>query len=135
MKMRGFEEIPHTADWAMRVWADDLPSLFDEAAHGLNRLSGAKLTDDKKVKKHFETEGPDYESLLVAFLSELIYDQEQENLGFSTFHIRIMGSRMSADMDGAPLQSVDKAVKAVTYHNMKISRTTRGLEVEIVLDV
>ncbi len=135
MKNKGFEEIPHTADWAMRVWASDLPSLFEEAAHGMNTLAGIKFIEGAKVNKHFETEAPDSESLLVAFLSELIYFQEQENLGFSIFDIRILDSRISVDMEGMQIKSVDKAIKAVTYHNLKIQKTARGLEVEIVLDV
>lgn len=124
----------------MRVWANDLPSLFEEAAHGMNTLAGVKLIEGARIKKHFEAKAPDSESLLVAFLSELIYFQEQENLGFSKFDIQILDAsnnecRTSADMEGAPIQSVDKAVKAVTFHNLKISKTARGLEVEIVLDV
>ncbi len=135
MKSKGFEEIPHTADWAMRVWASDLPSLFDEAAQGMNTLADVKFVESTIISKHFETEASDGESLLVAFLSELIYFQEQENLGFSKFDIRIIDSRISVDMEGAPIKSIDKAIKAVTYHNLKISKTARGLEVEIVFDV
>jgi len=135
MKDRGFEEIPHTADWALRVWATDLPSLFQQAAMGMNVLAGVKLADHEPVKKHFETEAPDPESLLIAFLSELIYSQEQQNLGFSQFDIRILESRISANMEGARIQSIDKAIKAATFHNLKISKTARGLEAEIVFDV
>ena len=65
----GFEEISHTADWALRVWADDLEGLFAEAARGMNALSGAQLAEGPKVKRTFEAEAPDAESLLVAFLS------------------------------------------------------------------
>ena len=140
MKNKGFEEIPHTADWAMRVWASDLSSLFEEAAQGMNTLAGIKLIGDAKASKHFETEAPDAESLLVTFLSELIYFQEQQNIAFSKFDIRVFDApnneyRISTDMEGAPIQSIDKAIKAATYHNLKIQKTARGLEVEIVLDV
>jgi SHS2 domain-containing protein len=140
MNAEGFEEISHTADRAMRIWAGDLPSLFAEAAKGLNGLSGVELSEGTKAKKRFETEAPDYESLLVAFLSELIFLAEEENLAFSIFEIRVFeatqgGYRISAAMEGAPIQFIDKAIKAVTYHNLKISRTDRGLEAEIVFDV
>ncbi len=131
----GFEEIQHTADWALHVWADDLPSLFAEAARGMNTLAGVKFADNTQVNKHFKTEAADSESLLVAFLSELIYYQEQENIGFSKFDIRIHDTQISADMAGAPIKSIDKAIKAATYHNLKIQETARGLEVEVVLDV
>ena len=135
MNDKGFEEIPHTADWAMHVWAGDLPSLFKEAARGINRLAGVKLAEGEKANRHFEMEAPDPETMLVAFLSELIYYQEQENLGFTRYDIRIDDTHLSAEMEGAPVQSVDKAIKAITYHNLKIQKTRRGLEVEIVMDV
>ena len=135
MNDKGFEEIPHTADWAMHVWAGDLPSLFEEAAQGMNIMAGVKLAEGEITKRHFESEAPDPESLLVMFLSELIYYQEQENLGFTKYDIRIDDTHLSAEMEGAPVQSVDKAIKAITYHNLKIQKTRRGLEVEIVMDV
>jgi protein archease len=131
----GFEEIQHTADWSMRVWADDLPSLFAESARGMNSLAGVKLDNQNRTKRQFEAEGLDVESLLVAFLSELVYYQEQENLAFDTFEIIMDRQRLTAKMEGARIASADKAIKAVTFHNLKIRKTARGFEVEIVLDV
>jgi SHS2 domain-containing protein len=130
-----YEEIPHTADWSIRVWADDLPGLLAESARGMYWLAGAKLVERPRVKRHYETEGADRESLLVAFLSELVYYAEQEYAGFDDFDIRIKDGRLKVDMGGAPLKSLDKAIKAVTWHNLKIKETVRGLEVEIVFDV
>ena len=130
-----FEEIPHTADWAIRVCADDLEGLLAESARGMNWLAGAELTGDQREKRTFEAEGPDGESLLVAFLSELVYYAEQENMGFDDFEIGIKNDRLKVEMTGAPLKSLSKAIKAVTWHNLKIKETARGLEVEIVFDV
>ena len=131
----GFEEIPHTADWSLRVWADDLPGLLAESARGMNVLTGAVLADRPRLKRTFETTGADGESLLVAFLTELVYSAEQENLGFDDFALEIKDDRLKVEMEGAPLKSLSKAIKAVTWHNLKIRETTRGLEVEIVFDV
>ena len=139
-KNQGFEELQHTADWSLRVWAGDLPALFEEAARGMNSLADVRLASGESVQKNYKADAPDVESLLVAFLSELIYHQEQEKLGFSKFDIRIFSTanneyQISVDMEGAPIESIDKAIKAVTYHNLKIEKTVRGLEVEIVFDV
>ena len=131
----GFEEIPHTADWALRVWAEDLPGLLAEAARGMNWLAGAELSDGPRRKITFETKSADAESLLVAFLSELVYYAEQENRGFDEFDIRIFDFRLSATLQGAPLKALKKAIKAVTWHNLEIRETARGMEVEIVFDV
>jgi len=130
-----FEEIPHTADWSIRVWAQDLPALLAESARGMYSLCGAEFVNQPRIKRSFEAEGMDDESLLVAFLSELVYYAEQEYAGFDDFEISIKNDRLKVEMEGAPLKSLSKAIKAVTWHNLKIIETVRGLEVEIVFDV
>lgn len=131
----GFEEISHTADWSVRVWAQDLPSLFAEAGQAMNSLSGAVTGNSPRLKRTFEAEAPDAESLLVAFLSELVYYQEQENLSFDTFKIEVRSEKLKVEMEGVQISSVDKAIKAVTYHNLQIKETDQGLETTIVFDV
>jgi SHS2 domain-containing protein len=131
----GFEELPHTADWSLRVWAKSLPALFAEAARGMYALSGANQAEGPKVKRTFEAEATDAESLLVAFLSELVYAVEQEHLIFDEFDVQVEGIKLKVEMSGAPILSLTKAIKAVTYHNLQIRPTARGYEVEIVFDV
>src|SRR5215211_9295645 len=131
----GFEEISHTADWSARVWAEDLPLLFAEAARAMNTLAGTVTGQGPRVQRTFETEAPDSESLLVAFLSELVYCQEQENLAFDTFEVKVASQWLKVEMEGAEIVSVDKAIKAVTYHNLKIEKTEQGFETTIVFDV
>ena len=131
----GFEEIPHTADWSIRVWADDLPGLLVEAARGMYWQCGAEFLEQPRIKRRFETTEIDDESLLVAFLSELVYFAEDEYAGFDSFDVSIKNDRLKVEMEGAPLNAVSKIIKAVTWHNLKIEETARGLEVEIVFDV
>jgi SHS2 domain-containing protein len=142
----GFEEISHTADWSVRVWAQDLPSLFVESARAMNSLSGTGISSGPRVQRTFEAEGRDTESLLVAFLSELVYCQEQENLAFDRFRIEVKelalsgaavskGKKLNVEMEGAQIASIDKAIKAVTFHNLQIKETELGFETTIVFDV
>ena len=135
-----FEELPHTADWAMRVWAEDLPTLFSEAATGMNALAGAVFAPGQRIEQAFETSAPDAESLLVAFLTELVYYAEQEHTGFDRFDLEINVDEngtmwLRASLSGARLEELTKAIKAVTYHNLKIEKTGHGFEVTIVFDV
>jgi len=135
----GYEELQHTADWAVRVWADDLSGLFAESARAMNALSGVKLIGGPRTRAVQRGRAIDVESLLVAFLSELLYQLESEGLGFEDFHVGVTEESgqqsYKADMQGAQFAAVEKPIKAVTYHNMKIERTERGYETEIVFDV
>jgi SHS2 domain-containing protein len=131
----GFREIPHTADVALEVWAPDLVGLFAEAARGFNAVSGTQIASAPRVLRKVELGGIDEESLLVAYLTELVYAQEQDQLGFDEFNLRIEGQRLSGELAGARLISLTKPIKAITYHNLRINRTSRGYEVQIVFDV
>lgn len=131
----GFLEIEHTADWELKVWGPDLPSLFEQAARGMYVLKGSRLVDGPRVEREIELQAPDRESLLVAFLAELLFLEEVEGLGFDTFEIQLEGDGLSARMSGAPVASPGKDIKAVTYHNLAIRETERGFETNLVFDV
>lgn len=134
-KIAGFREIEHTADWELNVWAPDYPGLLEQAARGMYALSGAKLTDGPRQARDLILSERDHESMLVSFLSELLYLGEMERVGFDTFSLRIEGDLMEAHLEGAPLESIAKEIKAVTYHHLVLRTTGRGLEVNIVFDV
>lgn len=135
MSLAGFQEREHTADWALHVWAPDLPALFEQAARGMYHLAGARLQQGPCVARTLELEAGDLEILLVTFLTELLYLGEQEGLGFDSYQLRLEENRLRAEVTGGRLAGLDKEIKAVTYHNLEIRRGTRGYEVTIVFDV
>jgi SHS2 domain-containing protein len=130
-----FEEIQHTADWSLRVWAADLPTLFSEAALGMNLLAGMQPVHGFQIQRCYKTSASDVESLLVAFLSELLYYAEQERIMFDQFTLHFTDDTLIADLRGWPLDTIKKSIKAVTFHNLQIERTELGVETEIVFDV
>jgi SHS2 domain-containing protein len=132
----GFQEIEHTADTSIRVWAPDLPMLFEEAARGMYSLTGIRF-DDKYRKLHsILIEAQELESLLVMFLEEILFLCESEGLGFYQYAIEIKERFiLSARLEGAEICEKRKEIKAVTFHNMAITETNLGYEVVIVFDV
>ncbi len=132
----GFKEIDHTADWAYQVWAPSLEQLFIQAAIALFTLAGIQLTANPRVEREIQLQGIDPESLLVAWLNELLYLRESENLGFDRFEILHLDSHnLSVRMDGSTVQHWTKLIKAVTYHNLSIKQVENGFETTLVLDV
>ena len=131
----GFTEIQHTADWALKVWAPGLPLLFAQAAKGMYWLMDATLADGPRLLRTVEVEGADAESLLVSFLSELLYINEAEGLGFDQFEVAFEETHLRAVLHGAPVAMQKKEIKAVTYHNLVIRRDGETYTVTIVFDV
>ncbi len=131
----GFTEIAHTADWALNVWAPNLPILFDQAAEGMYWLMETTLQDGPRVERVVDLDGVDTESLLVAFLNELLYLGESDGLGFDRFDINLAETYLRAAVQGAPIAQQKKEIKAVTYHNLAVRYTGKVYTVTIVFDV
>jgi SHS2 domain-containing protein len=131
----GFREIEHTADLELHVWAPDLSLLLEQAAKGMYALSGTKLLDAPRISREFHLSFLDPESLVVDFLSEILFFSEEDSVGFDSFRISQEQDMWFFQLDGAPIQSHAKEIKAVTFHGIKVRKTEAGLEVNIVFDV
>jgi SHS2 domain-containing protein len=132
----GFREHAHTADWELEAWAPDLPGLLEQSARGMVALSGMKLNPDEPQSRSMSLQGEDAESLLVRFLSELLWLQQEQGLGFDEFSITLDDQlHLHAMLHGHTIASLDREIKAVTYHNLDVHSESDGLRVNIVFDV
>ena len=131
----GYREQPHTADWSLEVWAPDLIGLLQQAARGMYALMHTQLRNAPRAAYRFDLNAPDPEMLLVAFLSELLYFTQRDDVGFDAFSLAVHGATLTATVEGAPLESIAKEIKAVTYHNLAVHETESGFMATIVFDV
>lgn len=132
-----WEEIEHTADVALRVHGEDLRALFENAARGMMHLIGGRpLPGEITFHETISLQAPDWEILLVDWLTELLYLIEERELFFSQIVIhRVSDLTLEAEISGGPAAKASKHVKAVTYHNLSIRHTDDGYETTVVFDV
>jgi len=138
--MEKYEEIPHTADIALRIYGHDLKELFANAAFGMfdiiADLSGLK----KDVSVDINLEATQTEDLLVSWLDELLYNFYTKGIIFFDFEIiDISNTRIMAHAYGKHLGSnrnrLKREIKAATYHDLKITKIDGIYSVDIVFDV
>jgi SHS2 domain-containing protein len=84
--------------------------------------------------------GEDYESLLVNWLSEILYWTDGRRIALCEFHVhQIAPDRVSGVARGEPYDPSRHAaraiVKAVTYHQLKVAEEPGGWVAEVFLDV
>ena len=130
-----FEELDHTADFALRVRGATLSDLFANAARGLIALVGAVADTSQPVTRQVELEAPDVETLLVDWLTELVYFMEQEGLAFVDYDVEATPAALHAEVRGGRMAQVRRHVKAVTYHNLAVVHSAAGYEATLVFDV
>ena len=133
-----FEEISHTADIKIRVRAPNLESLFSET---LNALMQVLYGTDRRgcTIKEIQVESPDNESLLLDFLSEVLFVSEVESLVFFEARISIHGSHLTAELSGEPFDpnrhSGGSEVKGISYSGLSIIHDANGYMLDIIFDV
>ncbi|MFO8010064.1 MAG: archease [Dehalococcoidia bacterium] len=137
--MPEFEIIDHTADTAIVAYGDNMEELFINAARGTMSLV-ADLEKVEPVVSHVITaEAANQEELLVAWINELLYLFDAEELIFSRFvidfvgtdHVKATGYGEKVDASRHDLRT---QVKAATYHELEINATD-GYRAHIILDV
>ncbi len=136
MELKPFEEVEHTADWALKVWGVDLPHLFKNAADGMLQLMGALPAQQNPLMRTIKVEAIDEESLLVVWLEELLFGMETRSVTYREMSLRITGATaLRAKIEELPLVSIAKPIKAVTYNDLVIRPIQGGLETTIIFDV
>ena len=143
--MARYEIIPHTADIGLRVFGRDLKELFSNAARGMSSLVIGELSDlTPREEMKVKVSGLSAEELLVSWLSELLYKLTEERWLGIEFDLSFLGERESKffltaavkgqkiDYNKTPLK---REIKAVTYHNLTIKKTSGGYSAEIIFDV
>jgi len=135
--MANYEIVDHTADWALRVWGQDLADLMLNAAIGMNNLMiGDEITSPHTITRPLTLDAIDPETLLVDWLTELAYFAEMEQIIFPTIALsNVTPTHLEAQIQGSRVSELSKHIKAVTYHNLAIMETKNGLETTIVFDV
>ena len=138
----GFELTEHTADVGLHAWAPDEAGVFEQAGLGLVSLVCDPVTVAARETYTIVADAPagGLDSLLVAFLNELLYRIETDAIVFNRFAIAdLTETSLVARAAGEPLEPerhrAHLGVKAATYHGLSLARGQRGWEARVVLDV
>jgi SHS2 domain-containing protein len=132
-----YEEIEHTADVGIRAYGRTLDELFANAAEGMFSL----IADLSKVRPVGEAEvrltAEDIPTLLLRWLTELLYVHETDRLLFSSCEAKVTGTSLVGRARG---EAIDKsrhelklAIKAVTRHRLTVD-PAKGVA-EVIFDI
>ncbi|MGD8821963.1 MAG: archease [Anaerolineales bacterium] len=131
-----YEEIEHTADLAIKVAAPTFSDLLMEAAAAVMELSGIVLQDKILRQESITLKAEDPETLLVSWLEELLFAIEVKHAGYRDCQLKIAGEYLlHATITSASIKSLQRMIKAVTFHDLSVERKDHGFETVIVFDV
>ena len=143
-QQKQYEYLDHTADIKFLAYGKTLEEVFENAALAMFNV----IIDTSKVSGETAREiflkSPDMESLLVDWLSELLYLFEVDEIVFRKFQVKeirgegsefSIASRASGQEFNSENLPFETEIKAVTYNQLKIEKIADGWKAQVVVDV
>ena len=139
-KVPPFRILEHTADIGFEAFGSTREETFANAARALIDLMVDLDAIDPGEDISVRVEGADPESLLVNWLSELLYLHDAEGWLFRDFEIQnLRDDSLAAIARGEKFQrsrhQVKLQVKAITYHQLALERTPEGWRAQVYVDI
>lgn len=138
--MKKYELIEHTADVGIKAYGKNISESFENAAKGMFDIITNCSKIDYVGQYNIQLEAPDFEQLLVDWLSELLFLNSAKNLVFGLFNVEIDNKYpcLSASVFGENYNiskhKIGVEIKAVTYHMLEI-RKKRFYQVQVLFDI
>lgn len=135
-RIPAFEFLEHMADIKFVARGATPAAIFKNAARALSAYVSEGRSVSQRLVTQIQIEGMDYESLLYAFLDELLYLLDAEHFVTARAAVEVEGTKLRATLYGDDAARYTlKHVKAATYAEMYVKETLRGWEAQVVLDV
>jgi SHS2 domain-containing protein len=138
--MQAFRILEHTADIGFEAFGSMREEVFVNAARALINLVVDLDTINPCDEVAMEIQGPDPESVLVNWLSELLFLHDADGWLFRDFEILSLhddslralarGEKFQRSRHQAKLQ-----VKAITYHQLALENTPQGWRAQVYVDI
>lgn len=138
--MQPFRVLEHTADIGFEAFGATREEVFANAALALMCLMVETESIQIKLELPLRTEGSDLASLLVNWLSEILYRFDAEGWVFSEFKVidltdQALVARARGEKFDPRRHPVKMLVKAITYHQLEVRETPQGWRAQVYVDV
>jgi riboflavin kinase / FMN adenylyltransferase len=131
-----WQELRHTADWAIHVHGSTQRELFARAAVAMYALQGADPARPATLARATNLSSASAPELLVAWLNQLLLHQDTDDEMYTRFEMHEIseyGLRgIACGYRGSPYHT---AIKAVTYYDLGVAETADGWSATVTFDV
>lgn len=138
--MQPYRILEHTADIGFEAFGSTRKEVFVNAARALMHLIVDLNSIAPRQEVSVQVEGEDPPSLLVNWLSEILYLNDAEGWLFRDFEVCPLKEKSLAAI--ARGEKFDPArhqlkllVKAITYHQLALEQTSDGWRAQVYVDI
>ena len=134
--MKKFEILEHKADLKIRALGKTKEELFENMMVGMFE-SARYEGKGKEIKREIKVSSQDFLSLLVDFLSEILYLVETRKEVYQKVDFKkFTDNEIEATLIGKKLKRMGIHIKAVTYYDLDVRQKKDGIwEATVLFDI
>ena len=132
-----YKILDHISDLKIKVLGKNLPELFENAVLAIRECLRPEIEiPEKNTKSKIKIKSADLSSLLVDFLSEVLYQaQVNKEIYYKVKFDKFSGTELEAELFGKKVKRFGLEIKGVTYHNLEIKKIKNHWQATIVFDI
>ena len=134
--MKRYEILEHKADLKIRAFGKTKEEVFSNMLFGMTESQRATFLPEQ-TKREIKISSTDLPSLLVDFLSEVLYlTQVNKEIYTEVKFIKFTDTGLEAELIGKKVERFGEDIKAVTYHSLDIHQREDGTwQATVLFDV
>ena len=136
--MKKFEILEHKADLKIRVFGKTKEELFQNALFGMTESMKPEIKKpEEKTKRRIKIKSLDLPSLLVDFLSEILYlTQVNKEIYREIKFKKFTDTELQGEVIGQKVERFGQDIKAVTYYDLNVyQKKDKTWEATILFDI
>jgi SHS2 domain-containing protein len=136
--LKNYELIEHTADVGIRVKGADLSELFKNAALAMFDIMAERVGSGPSRQAIIIQEAYNVEELFINWLNELLSLSSAKEILFSDFQIDSIDNqnlKIIALGSDSSNYKFNTEIKAATYQELKVEKTSSGWQAQVIFDV
>ncbi len=118
-----YEILEHKADLKIRAFGKTKEELFCNALLGMTENQKPEIKNQEEIKREIKIKSLDLSSLLVDFLSEVLYQTQVHKETYNDIKFnKFSDTEIEGELIGQKVERFGEDIKAVTYHNLEIKQ-------------
>jgi len=135
--MKKYETLEHKADLKIKAFGKTKEELFLNMLLGMTESQKPQIKETLTATRKIKVQSPDFETLLVDFLSEVLsLGQINQEIYKSIKFRKFTETQLEGELRGYKTKRFGEDIKAVTYHDLDIHQKKDGTwEATILFDI
>ena len=132
---KGFEILDHKADLKIHAYGKNLEKLLNNILEAI--LEGTNpVLSEKEIKTKVKIFSKNLESLIIDFLSELIYQMDINDSVYTKIKTKKLTEKeIEGELFGKKVRRFTTEIKGVTWHDFEIKKEGDSFSATILFDV